>query len=104
MEGTAVHKQWTKYCRDLYNYKLYPDTSILLSDHTRSSETEDLPVLQAEVEDTVQGLRTGKAPGVDNVPSEFLKHGVKELEEALTVCVRRSEAQRSGLKNGLNLL
>ena len=53
MECTAVLNKWAKYYRDLYTYKLHPDTSILLHDHTRSRETEDLPVLSAEVEDTM---------------------------------------------------
>ena len=45
MEGTAVLRGWTEYCRDLYNYKLHPDTSFLLINHTWSRETKDLPVL-----------------------------------------------------------
>ena len=45
IEGTAVHNQWTKYYTDLYHYKLIADSSILLSDHTRSRETEGHPVL-----------------------------------------------------------
>ena len=89
MEGTAVLKQWSEYYRDLYNDKLHSDTSILLSNHTMSRETEDLPVLWTEVEDAVQGLRIGKAPGVDNVPSGLLKHGGEELEEALMVLCQK---------------
>ena len=37
----------------------------------------------------MQGLRTGKAPGVDNVPSELLKHGGEEPEEALMVLCQK---------------
>ena len=28
-ESTAARNRWTEYCRGLYNYELFPDTSLL---------------------------------------------------------------------------
>ena len=86
-ESSDVHARWTEYCKGLYNYNLQPDTSILQQDQTSTREVQDLPVLQEEVEAAVRSLKTGKSPGVDNVPAELLKHGGEETTKALaTLC------------------
>ena len=41
--------------------------------HTRG--WKPIPVLREEVEESVCSLKAGKAPGLDNIPSEFLKNG-----------------------------
>ena len=45
---------------------------------------DSLPILKEEVEAAVWSLKLGKSPGVDNVPSELVKNGSKEVVKALT--------------------
>ena len=53
-ENKAIHKRWTEYCTELYNYKLKTDASILESeDDVENRETGDSPILKEEVEKAV---------------------------------------------------
>ena len=63
--------------------KLQPDTSLLQSNQTPTQETESLPLLREKVEKAVHSLKTGKSPGVDNSPSELLKHGGEAINTLL---------------------
>ena len=95
MESTAVLNQWTEYCSGLFNYKSYPDTSLLLSNQTPTQEAESLPVLREEVEEAVHNLKAGKFPGMDNIPSELLKNGDEATTTALSViCQKRQEIKK----------
>ena len=78
-----VLKRWTEYCKGLYNYKIHPDTSLLHTDLPSTDGEDSLPILKEEVEAAVQSLKLGKSPGVDNVPSELVKNGGKEVVKAL---------------------
>ena len=62
-------------CSGLYNYELYPDTSLLQSSQIPTQEAESLSVLREEVEEAVRSVKAGKSPGVDNIPSELPKNG-----------------------------
>lgn len=88
-ESPAVLARWTEYCNGLYNHNLQPDTSILQQDQNNTREIHDLPVLQEEVEAAVHSLKTGKSPGVDNIPAELLKHGGEETTKALTTLCQK---------------
>lgn len=44
---------------------------------------EHLPILESEVKDAIRKLKTGKSPGVDNVPGELIKHGGEATETVL---------------------
>jgi hypothetical protein len=46
-------------------------------------------VLKGEVEEAVRSLKAGKSPGVDNVPSELLKHGGKATTAAMTALCQK---------------
>ncbi|GFR92326.1 endonuclease-reverse transcriptase [Elysia marginata] len=74
---------------EYYNYELQPDLSILSA--TRDPpETDDSPPIQkSEVEAAVRSLKLGKAPGVDNIPSELLKAGGEEVNNILTALCQR---------------
>ena len=74
-ERTAILNRWTEYWSGLYNYELYLDTSLLQSNQTPTQEAECLPVFGEKVEEAVHNLKTGKSPGVDNIPSELPKNG-----------------------------
>ncbi|GFR86316.1 endonuclease-reverse transcriptase [Elysia marginata] len=83
-----IMQRWSEYCSDMYNYELQPDLSILSA--TRDPpETDDSPPIQkSEVEAAVKSMKLGKAPGLDNIPSELLKAAVR--------CSLRS--RRSGVR------
>jgi exonuclease III len=87
-ESAAVLSRWTEYCSDLYNYPLQPDSSLLQS-QPRQEVDDSPPVLKAEVEEAVRSLKAGKSPGVDNVPSELLKHGGEATTAALTALCQK---------------
>ena len=78
-EKAAVTKRWTEYCQKVYNFTIRPDPNILTNATKSSSECEDAPILQAEVEEAVRSLKTGKSPGIDNIPAELWKHGGQEM-------------------------
>jgi hypothetical protein len=46
-------------------------------------DDESPSVLKGEVEEAVRSLKAGKSPGVDNVPSELLKHGGEATTAAM---------------------
>ena len=83
-ESNAVLGRWTKYCKDLYNYPLQPDSSIVQNACAKNREPEDLPIMQEEVKEAVRSLKAGKSPGIDNIPGELLKYGGEELTGILT--------------------
>ncbi|GFR70978.1 endonuclease-reverse transcriptase [Elysia marginata] len=84
-----IMQRWSEYCSDFYNYELQPNLSILSA--TRDPpETDDSPPIQkSEVEAAVKSLKLGKAPGVDNIPSELLKAGGEEVNNILTALSQR---------------
>ena len=55
-----------------------------------SQPSEDLqPILREEVEILVASLKTGKAPGVDNIPAELVQAGGETMIDVLTqICSR----------------
>ena len=82
-DETAVLKRWTEYSQELYNFPLQPDTS-LLDAEPKDRAPEILPVLKEEVEQAIKGLKGGKSPGPDNIPSELLKCGGEAVTTVLT--------------------
>ena len=47
----ALHKRWTEYCTELYNYKPKTDVTILRSgDDVENRETGDSPIFKEELE------------------------------------------------------
>ena len=83
-ENATVLNRWTKYCCSLYNYELRSDPSLLQNDPRPRLDDESPSVLKGEVEEAVRSLKAGKSPGVDNVPSELLKHGGEATTAAMT--------------------
>ena len=63
---------------------------------------DSLPILKEEVEAAVWSLKLGKSPGVDNVPSELVKHGGKEVVKALTALCQQIWEQKHGQRSGHN--
>ncbi|KAH3706888.1 hypothetical protein DPMN_066279 [Dreissena polymorpha] len=44
--GATVLNRWGEYCSDLYNYPLYPDSSLLQNDPRPEADYESLPILK----------------------------------------------------------
>ena len=88
-ESNDIAKRWTEYCRDLYNHNISTDPSLLTSNDTSRDAQADLPVLREEVEAAIKTLKPGKSPGVDNVPSELIKHGGESTVEALSILCKK---------------
>ena len=65
----SVH--WTKYCKDIYNFKLNPDC-YTFQNNTHPSEMEQtLQILKSEVEKAINCMKNGKLLGMNNVSSEL---------------------------------
>ena len=47
--------------------------------NTMNNNEEPLPILEWEVRDAIMALKYGKSPGLDNIPSELLKHGLESI-------------------------
>jgi len=88
-ESSAVLNRWTEYCTELYNYELKTEPSIINKQQYQKEPIENIPILQAEIEDAVKKLKTGKSPGVDNVPGELIKYGGNETIKALTTLCQK---------------
>ena len=83
-DSDRVLKRWTEYCMGLYNYEIHPEIPLLQINLPFMDGEDSLPILKEEVEAAVQSLKLGKSPGVDNVPSQLVKHGGKDDFKALT--------------------
>ena len=88
-DSKKVLERWTEYCSGLYNYQIDLDTSVLDNNQAPRTANESPPVLKTEVEAAVRSLKTGKSPGVDNIPSELLKHGGDGTLKALTALCQK---------------
>ena len=75
-ENSSILNRWTEYCHKLYNYPIQPDDNILNNTDILSKVSDpDLTILKSAVSDAIQTLKEGKTPGIDNIPSELIKHG-----------------------------
>ena len=101
-DSEKVLKRWTEYCKDLYNYEIHPDTSLLQTNLPSTNGKDSLQILKEEVEAAVWSLKLGKSPGVDNVPSELVKNGDREVVKALTALCQWIGNRKSGQRSGHN--
>ena len=88
-EKEEVLKRWTEYCKELYNYPIQPDKSILEEEIRPPKEPSPLPVMREEVEEAIRSLPTGKSPGADNIPAELIKKGGSELVTIITALCQK---------------
>ena len=68
-------------------------------DGVENREPGDSPILEEEVEKAVRMLKDGKAPGVDNIPAEILKHGGPSILDTLTIVCQQIPTSRQGPKD-----
>ena len=83
-ESSAVLTRWTEYCKELYNYPIQPDTTLLEEETREQKEPSPLPIMREEVEEAIRSLPVGKSPGADNIPAELLKNGGSPLADVVT--------------------
>jgi hypothetical protein len=84
-EEDKILGRWTEYCSELYTQGTEGDPTTLQSPD--QPEEPLLPILRDEIVDAVKSLKTGKAPGVDNVAAELLIAGGDPVIDVLhTVC------------------
>ncbi|XP_068250327.1 uncharacterized protein [Palaemon carinicauda] len=69
----------------LKSYQINGDPNVTLCH--KSSNNDDFPVLREEVEEAIRSLKHGKAAGVDNIPTELIKHGRETVTDILnSIC------------------
>jgi len=76
-EEEDIKARWKEYCGKLYASKEVEEET----DIERSIEDEhmlELDILYSEVKEAMNHLRTGKAPGIDNIPAELFKESGEE--------------------------
>ena len=83
-ETTNEREEILSICSDVYK-KLYTKTVEKPQDLVEKiPEQEKVPKFtDKEIENTLKSLKKGKAPGIDNIPSDILKLGGKEVIKAL---------------------
>ena len=74
-----------EYCKDLYNYLIDPDISLLQINIHGNEEVTELSILKSEIKYAIKKLKNGKSPGIDNISSELIKEGGTLLKELLTM-------------------
>lgn len=72
-EEKEIRNMWTEYFSKLYNHQDKEDSEILVG--TSLGKEDDFPILREEVEAAIRSLKNGKAPGIDNIPTELIKDG-----------------------------
>ena len=94
--------RWTEYCKELYNYPINPDPSVLAHNENQNTYTDDeLPILESEVVNAIKSLKEGKSPGIDNIyvyigiPSELIKHGGTAIIRMLTAICQKAWVSKS---------
>ena len=56
-----------------------------------NNNEEPFPILEWEVRDAIMALKYGKSRGLDNIPSELLKHGLERIIIIITTLCQHKE-------------
>ena len=86
VESSEITGRWAEYCSELYEQKTQ---GIPSSDSSKFRAGNEPPPLKSEVRRAVKQLKKGKAPGIDNIPSELWQATGEEGTELLwRLCVK----------------
>ena len=88
-EEADILGRWTEYCMDLYNHKISPDYNLINNNLWDNREIGDSPILETEVEEAIRSLKGGKSPGIDNIPSELIKHGGPQITKWMRIICQK---------------
>ena len=80
-------KRWIEHFSNVLNQEP-PQRPLVLTEEDHFIEQpnfDDGIILVEEVQSAIKHLKNNKAPGLDNIHAEFLKHGGEELVKKLTV-------------------
>ena len=70
-EGLQVKERWKTYCENLYKKSnIRP-----VNQHAQVDQEDEPPPTYSEVEKAIRDMKTGKSPGIDDLPAELLKKG-----------------------------
>ena len=72
-----VIERWSQYCGELYNKKAdtSEDSLIEIEQRIAPTDNEEPLIIRSEIKETLNKLKSNKAPGTDNIPAELLKNG-----------------------------
>lgn len=86
-ETGQISERWTEYVKELYNYPITTDASVLTSlaqgGPGEDDQMEEPDITKREIETAVAKLKNGKAAGFDNIPAELVKNGGCSTIDAL---------------------
>ena len=89
----AISNWWREYFSDLVNPVDATSTQIY-----EEQVGEDIQIIEADVSAVIKSLKTGKAPGDDDIRPEMLKainmYGVRWLTRVCTVACRTGQAPK----------
>jgi hypothetical protein len=81
-ESEEIKDRWKTYCENLYASQ--EDTSNVQNDVHYLVHCDDEPnILLSEVKEAIRKLKTEKAPGMDDIPSELLKQADDSVAVAI---------------------
>ena len=86
-ESKDILNRWTEYTAGLYLYHAAGNIKKLNTSLT--TDTDNFPVLEEEVEEAVKFLKKGKAAGIDNIPAELVHVGCKAMIDTLHVICQK---------------
>ena len=72
-ETEEILKRWHEYGQNLFKHEERNETTQNDQEYWQYEDPEPKPLL-SEVTAAIRQLKKGKSPGLDNIPSELLKH------------------------------
>ena len=79
-----IMDRWKEHFQDLLSRPSSTDLNALNNKDKLPCNTDmDIPPSLEEIEDAVQSLKNGKAPGADGIPAEVYKYGGPSVVQAL---------------------
>ena len=82
-ESEDIKRRWRTYCEELYK----KDPRVHSTPIPNENPVEEPAILLSEVENAIKKMKTGKSPGIDNIPAELIKAaGTSGAKVMLRIC------------------
>jgi len=72
-DGEEIKTRWVEYIEELYNKAEKPNDIPLELEHGVDCDRKGPPLLDSEIDQAIDDLKSGKSEGEDGVPAEILK-------------------------------